>query len=412
MSGRRKKVDVDPMIRGLRLKFVAVTMVLVTLMLGAVVYAASLSARQDLERLSSGVLHRVIREEPGQYGTDIGAGKVALPYFTVDILGETVYVTGGTYADIEDTEVLTAILSECLGRKETEGLLPAYGLRYLHRADGWRDRWAFVDISMEAAALREILESYALIALTALLPLLGVSILLSWWAVAPVERAWRQQRQFLADASHELKTPLTVILSDADLLSGAGLEDRPRRWAGDIRSEARRMKTLVEEMLSLARSDAAPRAAVLEEVCLSDVAADRALSFEPVAFEAGKDLRYEIAPDVTVLGDGARLGELISVLLDNAVKYGEEGGQIVLGLGKSGRDAVLTVSDTGDPIPPEALPHLFERFYRADASRGQRGGSGLGLSIAEAVAREHRGSLRAESGEGWNRFTYTMPLRR
>ena len=242
--------------------------------------------------------------------------------------------------------------------------------------------------------------------------LLGVSILLSRWATRPVEKAWRQQRQFLSDASHELKTPLTVILSNAELLQSAHLDERPARWSDNIRSEAGRMKSLVEEMLTLARADNAVRTAVLEEVSLTDVAADCALSFEPVAFEAGKPLEEDLAEDVTVLGDREKLRQVVAILLDNAVKYGAAGGAITLTLRKTDRQARLTVANPGEPIPQEQLRRLFERFYRADDSRGEQSGFGLGLPIASTIAAEHRGTLKAESDAVSTRFTLTLPLKK
>ena len=172
------------------------------------------------------------------------------------------------------------------------------------------------------------------------------------------------------------------------------------------------MKTLVEEMLTLARADNAAPSAAYGEVSLSDTALDCALSFEPVAFEAGKPLRYEIAPDVTVSGDAEKLRRLVSVFLDNALKYGADGGTVSMTLEKSERQAKLTVSNPGEPIPPETLSHLFERFYRGDASRGESSGFGLGLSIAAAIAREHKAVIRAESDEHATRFTALLPLSR
>ena len=169
--------------------------------------------------------------------------------------------------------------------------------------------------------LREMMASYLFIGGAALLLLLAAAVLLSWWATRPVEQAWRQQRQFLSDASHELKTPLTVILSNAEMLDTASLEDRPARWADNIRSEARRMKTLVEEMLTLARADSMAPAAVFGQVSLSEAAEDCALAFDPVAFEAGKPLEYCLPENVCVLGDGEKLRRLVSILLDNAIKW-------------------------------------------------------------------------------------------
>jgi len=242
--------------------------------------------------------------------------------------------------------------------------------------------------------------------------LLGIAAAASRWVTRPVERAWRQQRQFLSDASHELKTPLTVILSNAELLEGAALPEKPARWSGNIRCEAEQMRTLVEQMLTLARADNGVRPAAMEPVNFSDVATECVLSFEPVAFEAGKPLEDHVAEDVTVTGDRDRLRHLISILLDNAVKYGAEGGHITLTLEKTDRQARLTVSNPGDPIPPEHLAHLFERFYRADASRGEKSGFGLGLAIADTIAWEHKGALKAESDAASTRFTFIIPLRK
>ena len=408
------------MIRKLRLKFVAVCMAMVTAVLAVVLFAVFASVERNIEELSRQVLRRVIQEErparAPEIGVEIGGGKVLLPYFTVSLWpgggGYTAYVTGGTYADLEDTEELEAVLRDCMDQQRQEGVVSRYGFRYLRQDNGLFSRLAFVDMSMEQAMLREMMGSYLRIAAAAFTLLLGVSILLAWWATHPVERAWRQQRQFLSDASHELKTPLTVILSNAELLEALPLEARPARWRDNILSEARQMKTLVEEMLTLARADNMTQGAVLTEVSLSDAAEDCALSFEPVAFEAGKALDCEVAGDILVLGDRDKLRRLISILLDNAVKYSRAGGTVVLTLRRTERQARLTVSNPGEPIPPEQLPRLFERFYRADASRGEQSGFGLGLSIAAAIAAEHRGTLRAESDAESTRFIFAMPLKK
>ena len=408
------------MIRKLRLKFVAVCMAMVTAVLAVVLFAVFVSVERNIEDLSRQVLRRVIQEERSarapEIGVEIGGDKVLLPYFTVSLWpgggGYTAYVTGGTYADLEDTEELEAILRDCMDQQRPEGVVSRYGLRYLRQDNGLFSRLAFVDMSMEQAMLREMMGSYLRIAAAAFTLLLGVSILLAWWATHPVERAWRQQRQFLSDASHELKTPLTVILSNAELLEALPMEERPARWRDNILSEARQMKNLVEEMLTLARADNMSQTAVLSEVSLSDAAEDCALSFEPVAFEAGKALDCEIAGDILVLGDRDKLRRLVSILLDNAVKYGAGGGTITLTLEKTDRQARLTVSNPGEPIPAEQLGRLFERFYRADASRGEKSGFGLGLSIAAVIAQEHKGALKAESGREGTRFIFTAPLRK
>ena len=402
------------MIRKLRLKFVAICMALVTVVLAGVFFSLHVTMERNVEDLSRQVLHRVAQES-GRSGSflrpDIG-DPTQLPYFTVELWGNRAYVTGGTYAELEDTAELEAILNACARQTENEGVLEEYQLRYLRQNNGLYQKMAFVDMSMEKSIMRNMMQPYLLIATAAMLLLLGVSCLLSWWVTRPVEKAWKQQRQFLSDASHELKTPLTVILSNAELLDAAPLEERSARWADNIRSEARQMKSLVEEMLTLARADNMTRRPVLGEMSLSDCAVDCALAFEPVAFEAGMTLEYQITEGITVLGDGDKLRQLVSVLLDNAIKYGQTGGTVTLTLQKTDRQARLTVSNPGDPIPPEQLNHLFERFYRADASRGEKSGFGLGLSIAQTIAKEHKGALRAESDILSTRFIYTMPLKR
>ena len=411
------------MIRKLRLKFVAVCMAMVTAVLAVVFMSVYFSVQRSAETLSRQVLQRVIQEADQSHGEGIfrpdisitiGGDRVLLPYFTVGVWGNNAYVTGGTYASLDDTEALSYILQDCLSQPQQEGIVERYGLRYLRQDNGLYQNIAFVDMSMETTMLHRLMRSYFLIVLAALILLLGVSILLSRWATAPVEKAWRQQRQFLSDASHELKTPLTVILSNAELLEAAPMDQRPARWRDNILSEAKQMKVLVEQMLTLARADnnPMPSASAMEAVSLSDLATDCALAFEPVAFEAGKPLEYEIAPDLTVTGDRDKLRRLISILLDNAIKYGADGGTIRLKLQKSDRHAQLVVSNPGEPIPPDKLPHLFERFYRADDSRGEKSGFGLGLSIAATVAQEHKASLRAESDWDSTRFLFTISLRR
>ena len=401
------------MIRKLRWQFVGVCMALVLTVLAAVFAAAYHAVRQNIEDLSRQVLTQVIREDgrgsaPG-VSVEIGGDRLLLPYFTVNIWGGTAYITGGTYANLEDTDALRDILSQCLEQNQTEGTVEDYHLRYLVEDNGLYRKLAFVDMSMEQATLARVIRSYLVIALAALLVLLGIAAAASRWVTRPVERAWRQQRQFLSDASHELKTPLTVILSNAELLEGEALPEKPARWSGNIRCEAEQMRTLVEQMLTLARADNGVRPAAMEPVNFSDVATECVLSFEPVAFEAGKPLEDHVAEDVTVTGDRDRLRHLISILLDNAVKYGAPGGTITLTLERTERQARLTVATPGDPIPPEHLPHLFERFYRADSSRGEQSGFGLGLSIADTIAREHKGSLRAESDAVSTRFIFTLP---
>ena len=415
---RRQALAASPMIRKLRWQFVAACMGLIAAVLAIVFGCVWASAQNALERSSHMALEQALSRRGGDllpgFRQNGGDDQVLLPYFTVQVWGTTVYVTGGTYSGLEDTDALTAILTDCLSQEADEGSLPGYALRYLRQDDGLYTQIAFVDISLETAALRQMMASYLRIGLLSLLLLAGASFLLSLRVTRPVERAWRQQRQFFSDASHELKTPLTVILSNAEMLETSDLPERESRWRDNILSESRQMKTLVEEMLTLSRTEDAQRKPTVADVDLSDLSEDCALAFEPVAFEAGKPLSWDVTPALTVSGDGEKLRRLLSILLDNAAKYGAPGEGIVLSLRAERSQAILSVANGsgGHPIPPEELPRLFERFYRADASRGEQSGFGLGLPIAQAIAKEHHGALRAESDEKTTRFTFTLPLKK
>ena len=415
---RRQALAASPMIRKLRWQFVAACMGLIAAVLAIVFGCVWASAQNALEHSSHMALEQALSRRGGDllpgFRQNGGDDQVLLPYFTVQVWGTTVYVTGGTYSGLEDTDALTAILTDCLSQEADEGSLPGYALRYLRQDDGLYTQIAFVDISLETAALRQMMASYLRIGLLSLLLLAGASFLLSLRVTRPVERAWRQQRQFFSDASHELKTPLTVILSNAEMLETSDLPERESRWRDNILSESRQMKTLVEEMLALSRTEDAQRKPTVADVDLSDLSEDCALAFEPVAFEAGKPLSWDVTPALTVSGDGEKLRRLLSILLDNAAKYGAAGEGIVLSLRAERSQAILSVANGsgGHPIPPEELPRLFERFYRADASRGEQSGFGLGLPIAQAIAKEHHGALRAESDEQATRFTFTLPLKK
>ncbi len=296
---------------------------------------------------------------------------------------------------------------EVARREETSGALSAHRLRYAKRQGPYGTVIALADSSAEYNGLKELLKSSFLVGLLTLLVFFGASVLLARWAVRPVENAWNQQKQFVGDASHELKTPLTVILSNAEMILSHP-EERPERWAKNILAEAQRMKGLTQELLTLARSEDSAYAPVMEQVDLSYLVTDSVLSFEPAAFEGGYELSHRIEPGLFLQGNAAGLSQLCGVLLENALKYASPGGRIRVELQAAGKLARLSVFNEGKPISPEALPHIFERFYRGDPSRHGEG-HGLGLAIARQLAELHKGKIWAESGEGGNTFFVALP---
>jgi len=398
------------MIRKLRWKVVAVTMTVVTAVLLLSLTAVFLSSRSAMESRTREQLQQALQgalNGPAQPGRDGG-----IPCFTAEVFaGGTVRVSGSSYFDLDDEDDILEIVEECLKQRENSGVLEDYHLRYLREAGPLSLRIAFADSSLEQSTLRSLTGTTLLIGLAAFAVLFGFSYLLSGLVTRPVEKAWQEQQRFLSDASHELKTPLTVILSSADLLSET-LPPESRGYADNIRSESRRMKKLVESMLTLARADDGTHKLVFSPVDLSDVVTDTALLFEPVAFEADHQLLYDIQEHLHLSGDGDKLRQLVSILLDNAIKYAPEHEPIRLTLAGEDKTARLTVENGGKPIPPEVAAHLFDRFYRADSARSGTEGFGLGLSIARTIATGHGGAIRCESDSRSTRFIVTLPLRK
>lgn len=243
-----------------------------------------------------------------------------------------------------------------------------------------------------------------------------MSLFLSRRAVQPVERAWRQQQQFVADASHELKTPLTVILANNSLIMADkdATVGSQMQWIESTETEAKIMQGLVNDMIYLAKSDLQRPEKTLgqERVNLSETVESAALTFESVAFDHGVSLDEDVAPDLFVRGDASGLLRMVSTLIDNACKYADKGGSVLVKLTKEGSKARLAVNNTGAVIDPEDLPHLFDRFYRADKTRTpSKGGFGLGLSIAQSIVDQHKGTIAVESDEQHGTtFTVTLPL--
>lgn len=225
-----------------------------------------------------------------------------------------------------------------------------------------------------------------------------------------LEAAYATQRRFVADASHELRGPLTVIRGNLELLEqfpGMPAAERERALA-DARQEVERLSRLVSDLLSIARADAGQRLA-LSKVELDALLLDVYRQVSPQA--SGVELALDKLDQIAVSGDSDRLRQLIFILVDNALKYTPSPGRIRLSLSQETDWALLMVTDSGIGIPPQDLPHIFDRFYRADAARKlDPTGSGLGLAIAEWIVKEHGGEIEVQStpGQG-SRFTVRLP---
>lgn len=397
------------MIRKLRLKIVGISVVTVAVVLVSALVILALSTRSQMAQSSEARLYEALE---GKLDKSELPGSSGLPCFVAEVYsGGTIRLSGSSYYNLQDEEMVLHIVQAALEREDDSGVLGDYSLRYLRRIGVVSVRIAFTDCTMEQATMRSLLLRSGLVALAALAVLAGLSYCLAGLVVGPVKRAWQEQKQFVSDASHELKTPLTVILSSSELAAEEQDVQRTKQYVEGIHAESLRMKALVEDMLTLARTESGTRPET-EAVDLSDTVLESVLAFEPVAFESGRELVYDIQPELTVMGSGVQLRRLTDILLDNAVKYAAEGTPIRLLLRQEGRCAALRVENRGETIPAEKLRHIFDRFYRADESRSGGEGFGLGLAIAQSIAQSHGGSIGCASEESVTRFIVTLPLQK
>ena len=262
----------------------------------------------------------------------------------------------------------------------------------------------------ELATFRSFLYAGVGISLAGTLAVFLLLLLLSGRIVRPIAESYEKQKRFITDAGHELKTPITVIRADADVLESE--LDGESEWIAGIRRQTQRLAELTEELVYLSRMEEEDPALRMQTLSLSELVEESAQSFRALAL--AKDRRFEasVAPDLSVNGDEKALAKLCSILLDNAMKYSPEGGAVELRLEQSGKNARLTVKNSTAPMEKGNADRFFERFAREDRSRSaETGGFGLGLAIAKAVTEAHRGKIHAQSEDGVSlTVTAELPL--
>ena len=307
-----------------------------------------------------------------------------------------------------DSETLEKCVKSALDSSKTFGQITDEGLMYLKKSDMAHSKIIFADNSFISGSLRTSVIISVLMLTGAMAVIFLISLWLSGLAVKPVKRAWEQQKQFVADASHELKTPLTVILANNNIMMShkdSTVADE-RQWLESTEEEANHMKKLIDNMLFLAKSDAGETKVQLSTVDFSEMAEACALNFEPVAFEKEIMIDTDIESGITLEGDATQLNQLVHILVDNAVKYADPGTTVTIRLQKHGDKVEFSVNNKGTPIPKEDIEHIFDRFYRAEKSRTTKG-YGLGLSIARRITEGMNGKILVESNKE-NGTTFTV----
>ncbi len=399
------------MLARLRREFIAITMLLVGLVLIGVLGMIFVSNAATLRSVTSRILDRALEGNvtSAQIGDTTGEQSAEIMLAVVVELSPD-----GTPIDLGDSvlaipqDTLDDVVSEIMAAGSDEGECASYPISWKRARMPWGWRVALVDTYSRDAALRTQALNQIVIFVVSMGALFVVSYLLSGWALRPVARAWEQQRRFVSDASHELKTPLAVILANVQILEReSGVDESAQRWVASTREEATHMKQLVDDLLTLARADEsndAPSPAdarAVEEVDLTDLVSGCCLEFDAVAFERGCKIQTSLLPQVRAQVRPEDYRRVVRTLLDNATKYAREGTTVRVALGREGKRSRLAVGNYGETISPEELEHLFDRFYRTDRARERtgEGGFGLGLAIAKSLVESAGGTIRATSTE-------------
>lgn len=327
-----------------------------------------------------------------------------LYYARVNESGQTLQ-TGGADGTDAVPENLAQALKAALAQPDAMGRTGAY--RYLKMPKDYGQLVVFLDTSAVRAIEQRLLLTSVLVGAVSLVALGALTLLLASLMVRPVDEAFKKQKRFIADASHELKTPLSVITLNVDLLRRDGLDNQ---YLSGIQAETARMTHLVRSLLNLARLDAARGHAPRRRFSLSKAVLSVALPLESTAFEAGKDYQLDIADGVSAMGDEESIKQLAVILIDNALKHSDEKGLVSVRVRRVGGRASLEVYNTGRGLTGDEIKHIFDRFYRVDPARSSdTGGYGLGLSIAQSITSEHGTRVNVESEAGkWARFSILL----
>ncbi len=293
-------------------------------------------------------------------------------------------------------EMAAQYAKEVLNDRKAKGFQDIYRYKSIQRDDA--TMVIFLDSREELEAFRTNLLTSLLVSGGGLLAVFVLVLIFSGIVFRPVAESYEKQKQFITDASHEIKTPLTIIGANVEVIEMEHGEDV---WTKSIRKQVRRLADFTGQLITLTRFDEGAAWKQKSEFFLTNVVKESVQSFEVVAQTCGKSVETDLREPITMLGDEKAIRQLIGILMDNAVKYSTAESTIYVSLMKKGRRIHFEVFNETETIPKGNLDMLFERFYRLDHSRNsETGGSGIGLSVAHAIVEAHHGKIRAQSDDG------------
>lgn len=279
---------------------------------------------------------------------------------------------------------------------KTTGFQGIYRYRVIQTEEG--QKYVFLDCRREISNFRAVLVTTIAVSVLGLAAVFVLVVIFSRMVFRPVEESIRKQKQFITDASHELKTPLTIIDANTEVLE---MESGESQWTRSTRKQIQRLSGLVQQLVTLSRLDEEKGIEEKSEFCISDAVSDCVQPYEVLAQTREKNLTSDIEENLSYIGDERSIRQMVGILMDNAIKYSSENGNITLKFQKNGKKILLEVYNDAENLPTGKLDVLFERFYRLDSSRNSAtGGSGIGLSVAKAIVQAHKGKITAENKNG------------
>ena len=389
MSIRIKSQDNnDKMLTRLRIQFIMLSMTVIIAMQGFIIYTSVRSTYNKMvsksDHLVSSIYINVVNKKPI---------KVDARYFyiTFDKDKNPKTINVDSIPNVSKEEALE-LYNEVYSTGDLDGFYNGY--RYCIYENKMRPIAVFVLRSNMIDDVKKTAVSLIESSCAGLAAMLLILIFASKLIITPMAKAHRKQKEFITSASHELKTPITVIRADADILQ---MDDPDNEWIEDIKKQAENLTSMTNSLVSLARMD--ERNGHIKRVAfpVSDLAEEVVHSYNALALDSGKHFTYEIIPGLTCNGDASSVRQLFTILLDNAFKYSSENGNIDFKLSSSGSYVILIVSNDVDNIDKNLTDRMFDRLYRADSTSAKITGYGLGLSIAKAIVSEHNGSIKAKT---------------
>lgn len=408
------------MIKKLQFRFVAVSMSALLLVLVIIILSMNLVNYHDVVREADTLL-TILSENDGRFPPEMD-NKENFPHHWIS--PETPYESRYFFVllnaedhsllQVETSRIASVDSSEAVDyaqwvvkQKKEEGFVNVY--RYMRYTELDVERIIFLDCRGELESFQSFLIASIVIPLIGFVVVFILVTFFSYQIIRPISESYEKQKRFITDAGHELKTPLTIINADADVLE---MEIGENEWIEDIQKQAKRLTDLTNDLIFLTKMEEAQSAMEKIDFSISDVVSESASSFQSLAQTQNKGFTVRVESMLTLKGNERAIEQLVSILLDNALKYSPDKGEVSVSLEKQNKIIRLEVYNTTEaPLPAEDMNVIFERFYRADASRSsQTGGHGIGLSVAKAIVTAHGGKIQAGTQDGHSlMITVTLP---